>query len=87
MDEEEELRVKNIEECSRKKIEEYLLQLENHEITEDDILAMTYASLCTASLVGFTVEGLKQMVEMVEDSTNYANHMIKLLEETMENEE
>lgn len=81
---EEELRVKNIEECSRKKIEEYLLQLENHEITEDDILAMTYASLCTASLVGFTVEGLKQMVE---DSTNYANHMIKLLEETMENEE
>jgi hypothetical protein len=82
--EDDELRLENIKECSRKKLDEYLLQLENDEINEDEILAITFASICTAALVGYSVEGLKQMVE---DSTNYANHLMKLLDETMKDEE
>jgi len=74
-------RIADIKAISRKKLEEYMIQLENSEITNDEIIAFTFASICTAAIIGIDKESL---IAMVDDSVNYAKDLIGLLDETLE---
>jgi hypothetical protein len=81
MEIEKQQRIADIKAISRKKLEEYMIQLENSEITNDEIIAVTFASICTAAIIGIDKESL---IAMVDDSVNYAKDLIGLLDETLE---
>lgn len=54
----EEDRVKFINEASAAHLEDWLQQLENDEVTEDDLLASLYGSMVAAYLLGYNLENM-----------------------------
>lgn len=52
----EQMRVDSINSVAREKLEQFLMQLETQELSEDDMLAYAYAALVTVGLLGYNLE-------------------------------
>jgi hypothetical protein len=72
----EEDRIKKINTEAAKHLENILLQLENDEISSDDLLAITYAHLIASTLAGYNPESF------CNDALVAAKKIIDLAEET-----
>jgi hypothetical protein len=76
----EENRIKIINERAAGNLHDWLLQLENEEVTPDDLLAELYGGMIAAILLGYSPES------MVEDAKKGAEKIMALAEE-QENEQ
>ena len=56
----EEQRIAEINKAAAGHLEDWLHQIEEEEVTPDDLLAATYGSLIAAALLGFSIESLVQ---------------------------
>jgi hypothetical protein len=74
----EEERIKLVNEKAAAHLEDWLKQLENEEVTEDDLLASLYGGMVAAYLLGYSPD------LMIEDAKAGTERIIKLLEETEE---
>lgn len=72
-------RINNINANSVGHLEDFLKQLENEEMTEDQMLSIAYAAMVTVSILGFSAEEIaksavaaadKLMDALVNDITN-----------------
>lgn len=70
----EEARVKYVNDKSALHLQDYLEQLENGELTEDDLLACAYGSMITIALLGFNLNAV------LADAIAAADKLIDLLE-------
>lgn len=70
----EEERVKKINEQSAIHIQDFFEQLEKNEIESDDLLAITYAALTTAIILGYSPEAL------LEDAKKAATQIADILQ-------
>lgn len=68
----EENRIKIINERAAAHLEDWLLQLENEEVTPDDLLAALYGGMIAAILLGYSPES------MVEDAKKGAEKIMSL---------
>ena len=59
----EEQRIAEINKAAAEHLEDWLHQIEEEEVTPDDLLAATYGSLIAAALLGFSIESLVQDVQ------------------------
>lgn len=71
----EENRIKIINERAAAHLHDWLLQIENGEVTPDDLLAALYGGMITAILLGYSPES------MVEDAKKGAEKIMALAEE------
>lgn len=76
----EETRIKIINERAAAHLHDWLLQLENEEVTPDDLLAALYGGMIAAILLGYSPES------MIEDAKKGAEKIMALAEE-QENEQ
>jgi hypothetical protein len=76
----EENRIKIINERAAAHLHDWLLKLENEEVTPDDLLAALYGGMIAAILLGYSPE------HMVEDAKKGAEKIRSLAEE-QENEQ
>ena len=72
----EDERVKQINYNAAGHLQDWLEQLENEEVTTDDLLASIYGGMVAAYLLGYSPD------LMVEDAKAGAERLIKLVEET-----
>lgn len=70
-------RVKKINEKSAMYVQDLLEQLEKEEVDPDDLLAITYGSLVTAILLGYSPEAL------LNDAKVAADNLSKIIEEDL----
>lgn len=71
----EQERLDKINQNAGKHLEDYLKQIENEEITSDDLLSIVHGGMIAAGLMGFSPEAL------VDDARSAINKIIKLAEE------
>jgi hypothetical protein len=71
-------RVKQINKASAAFLEDLLEQMENEELTSDDLFASLYAGMVAAYLYGYSPDG------MVVDAKAAAERLLALAEETEE---
>jgi hypothetical protein len=71
----EENRIKIINERAAAHLHDWLLKLENEEVTPDDLLAALYGGMITAILLGYSPES------MVEDARKGAEKIMALEKE------
>jgi hypothetical protein len=71
----EEERIKSINERAGVHLQDLLEQLENNEITPDDILPPLYAAMIVSILYGYSPNA------MVEDAQAAANRLLTMLDE------
>lgn len=72
----EDERVKNINKCSAGHLEDFLKQLDEGEISHDEMAAIAYAAMVTVALIGFSPEA------MAVDAIAASERLIDLLNET-----
>lgn len=71
----EDERVKQINEEAAKKLHDFLLQLETGEITENQMVAIAYASMIVVAVLGFKPEN------MSTDAAKAAERLLNDLED------
>ena len=71
----DEERINKINTAAVKHLEDILLQLENETMSEDDLLAITYAHLIASVLAGYNPESF------VNDAITAAHKLMDLVEE------
>jgi hypothetical protein len=76
----EENRIKIINETAAAHLYDWLLKIENEEVTPDDLLAALYGGMITAILLGYSPES------MIEDARKGAEKVMAL-EEELDNEQ
>lgn len=74
----EQERVDSINSTAAKKLDSFLEQLENGVISEDEMLAITYAAMLLVSTMGYNP------IAMAEDAITGANRLIGDLMEELE---
>lgn len=72
----EEQRIKSINTSAMRHLEDWLLQLENEEVSDDDLLAALYGTSLAAILLGYSPE------HIVEDARKGAEKLASLVEES-----
>lgn len=77
----EEERVEKINSASVEHLSNFLRQLDENKITEEDMLAIAYAAMITVSILGFSAE------EMAKSAAIAADKLMDKLEEHITNEE
>lgn len=71
----EEERLNEINRNSQEHLQRYLEQLDEGDITHDDLLSIVYAGMVTAGVMGYSLESL------VEDSRKASDQIIELVKE------
>lgn len=76
----DEERLVKINQGALEHLEDILMQLENEEITQDDILSLAYAGMIVTKLLGYSPQ------ELAHDAVLAAGKIQKMIEEEETNE-